>query len=264
MTNITISTLTAMKKRGEKIAMLTVYDAAFAHVLSTAGVDVLLVGDSLGMVCQGHTTTIPVTMENMVYHTRCVAKGNLAAFLLSDMPYQSCADPQLALANAAALMQAGAMMVKIEGGAWCVPVVRYLTERGIPVCLHLGLTPQSVHQLGGFKVQGRAQSTADQLYRDALASVEAGAQMLLLECVPQALAAQVTAAVDVPVIGIGAGPGCDGQVLVLHDMLGLTDGASFTFVKNFMTGAGSIAEAIRLYVDDVKSCCFPTMEHSFV
>jgi len=162
------------------------------------------------------------------------------------------------------LMRAGAMMVKIEGGAWCVPIVEYLTERGIPVCLHLGLTPQSVHQLGGFKVQGRNSNQAEQVYRDAMSSVEAGAQMLLLECVPHPLAAKITAAVDVPVIGIGAGVDCDGQVLVLHDMLGLTSDSPYCFVKNFMTAAGSIEEAIRAYVADVKSCCFPTMEHSFV
>lgn len=261
---LTVSDFLAYKQRGEKISMLTVYDATFAALLVETGVEILLVGDSLGMVVQGHGTTVPVTMEDMVYHTRAVVSGAAGgAFVISDMPFQSYDDEKSALLNATRLMQAGAMMVKMEGGRWLLPMVRYLTERGIPVCGHIGLTPQSVHQLGGFKVQGRGEGQAAQLREDAQGLVEAGAQMLVLECVPALLAKQISESVEIPTIGIGAGPACDGQVLVLHDMLGLTPGKSFRFVRDFMLPGTSIKEAIINYIKAVKASEFPAEEHCF-
>ncbi len=264
MKTLTIADLIALKQRSEKITMLTVYDATFASLIAGLGVEILLVGDSLGMVVQGHNTTVPVTVDDMVYHTRCVAAGcQRGAFIVGDLPFQSYDSPQTALQSAARLMQAGATMVKLEGGAWVLPIVEYLTQRGIPVCAHIGLTPQSVHQLGGFKVQGREAEAAAQLRADAIALQTAGAQLLVLECVPRQLAADVTASLTIPTIGIGAGPECDGQVLVLHDMLGITPGKSFKFVRDFMANGGTIKEAIAAYIAAVKSIEFPAEEHCF-
>ncbi len=260
---VTLSTLKAMRERGEKIAVLTAYDASFARLMDEAGVDVVLVGDSLGMVVQGHGSTLPVKLSEMSYHTRCVARGVKRAFIMADLPFATYQQsPQQAYASAARLMAAGAHMVKLEGGAVMVETVRFLTGRGIPVCAHLGLLPQSVNQLGGYKVQGREEADAKQLLADALAMQQAGAGMLLLEAVPAKLAAEVTASLSIPTIGIGAGPDCSAQVLVMYDMLGLYPHAP-RFSKNFMEGTGSVAAAFAAYVQAVKSGDFPGAEHSF-
>ncbi|MGY1490397.1 3-methyl-2-oxobutanoate hydroxymethyltransferase [Methylobacillus pratensis] len=256
--------LQQMKARGEKIAVLTSYDVSFAALSDKAGVEVLLVGDSLGMTIQGHASTLPVSLRDMEYHTRCVANGVQNAFVVTDMPFGSFQkNPEQAFENAALLMAAGAQMVKVEGGAIMLETVRFLVERGIPVCGHLGLTPQSVHQFGGYRVQARDEAAARQLLEDAKALAAAGAGMLVLEMVPAALAAAVSQAVQIPVIGIGAGKYCDGQVLVLQDMLGIYAGKSPRFVRNFMQGAGSIEQAISDYVAAVKAQTFPDAEHSF-
>lgn len=260
---ITIATLVQMRARSEKIAMLTCYDASFAAIMDRCGVDTLLVGDSLGMVVQGHDTTLPVTLTDICYHTACVARGNRAALLIADMPFGFYATPERALENAAVLMRAGAEMVKLEGGAWLIPTVRMMVERGIPVCAHLGLTPQSVHQLGGFKVQAKTETAAEQLLADAIALQEAGASLLVLEAIPRALADRVTEALLIPTIGIGAGPGCAGQVLVMHDMLGAFPGHRPKFVKNFMENQTDISAAISAYVSAVKQGRFPAPEHCF-
>ena len=255
---LTLHRLDQMRAANEKIAMLTCYDAAFSRLLDDAGVDVLLVGDSLGMVIQGNRSTLPVSIADMVYHTRCVAGGNRTAWVIADMPFGSYQESAAqAVQGATLLMQAGAHMVKIEGGGWTVPIVRFLVERGIPVCAHLGFTPQSVHALGGYRIQGRGEAAAAELQRQAQDLVEAGAQMLVLELVPALLARNLTASLAVPVIGIGAGSGCHGQVLVTHDMLNITHGRLPRFVRNFMEGSGSIQEAIRLFVAEVKSGAFP-------
>ena len=255
---ITLHRLRAMHAAGEKIAMLTCYDATFARVLDAAGVDILLVGDSLGMVLQGKPSTLPVTLDEMAYHVRCVARGNRSAWILGDLPFGSYhASTNQAITSAAALMQAGAQMVKLEGGGWTVPLVRQLVERGIPVCAHLGLTPQSVHALGGWRVQGRDDAAAEALRRDAHALAEAGAAMLVLELVPSTLARTLTESLPIPVIGIGAGAGCSGQVLVLHDMLGLAPGRPPRFVRDFMEEGGRIEDAVRRYVRAVKDGSFP-------
>lgn len=260
----TLSTLKTMHDRGEKIAMLTCYDASFAALLEAQGVDVLLVGDSLGMVLQGHDSTLPVALDDMVYHTACVARGSKTAFIIADMPFgTSQISPQQTFAHAARLMVAGAQMVKIEGGEEMAETVRFLTTRGIPVCAHIGLTPQSVHQLGGYKVQGRSEDDAKRIVSDALALQHAGAGMIILEAVPAALALDITAALSIPTIGIGAGASCSGQVLVLYDMLDIYPGKKARFVKNYMQGAASIADAVSLYVAEVKNGSFPTQEHSF-
>lgn len=256
--------LQQLKERGEKIAVLTSYDASFAALSDKAGVDVLLVGDSLGMTIQGYTSTLPVSLRDMEYHTRCVAKGVQQAFIVTDMPFGSYQiNPEQAFENAALLMAAGAQMVKVEGGSIMLDTVRFLVERGIPVCGHLGLTPQSVHQFGGYRVQARDEAAARQLLDDAKALATAGAGMLVLEMVPTALAAAVSQAIKIPVIGIGAGKYCDGQVLVLQDMLGIYAGKSPRFVRNFMQGAASIQQAISDYVAAVKAQTFPDTEHSF-
>ncbi|RQO59818.1 3-methyl-2-oxobutanoate hydroxymethyltransferase [Paucibacter sp. KBW04] len=262
---VTLQRLLDMHASGDKIAMLTCYDAAFATLLDEAGVDVLLVGDSLGNVLQGETSTVPVSLEAMVYHTRCVARGRKNAWVIGDLPFDSYqASPQEAWKSAAALFKAGAHMVKLEGGGWTAPVVRFLVERGIPVCAHLGLTPQTVTMLGGFKVQGRDDAAAAHLKRQAIELAEAGAQMLVLEMVPAPLAADLAKTLKIPVIGIGAGVGCSGQVLVLHDMLDVTPGRRPRFVKNFMAGASSVQDAVARYVAEVKAQTFPQNDlHSY-
>ncbi|MBI5438089.1 MAG: 3-methyl-2-oxobutanoate hydroxymethyltransferase [Nitrosomonadales bacterium] len=260
----TLTTLQTMRGKDEKIAVLTCYDASFAALLEAQGVDVLMVGDSLGMVLQGHETTLPVSLDDMVYHTACVARGSKQAFIVGDMPFGTFqVSPQETFAHAAKLMAAGAQMVKLEGGAAMAETVRFLAGRGIPVCGHIGLTPQSVHQLGGYRVQGKASAAALKLLEDATALEQAGAGMLVLEAVPALLAAEITAALSIPTIGIGAGAACSGQVLVLHDMLDVYPGKKARFVKNFMRGAGSIAEAVKNYVAEVKAGEFPAQEHSF-
>jgi len=255
---MTLHRLRQMYAAGDKIAMLTCYDATFAHVLDAAGVDVLLVGDSLGMVLQGQASTLSVSMDQMTYHTECVARGNRTAWIIADMPFGSYQESaEQALRNAVRLMQAGAHMVKIEGGGWTAPVIRFLVERGIPACAHLGFTPQSVHALGGHRVQGRDEAAAGLLREQAAQLVEAGAAMLVLEMVPAGLARELTQALSIPVIGIGAGAGCSGQVLVLHDMLGITRGAMPRFVRNFLDGRTSVESALGAYVADVKAGRFP-------
>lgn len=261
---ITIQTLRTLKQRGEKFACLTAYDASFARVLDDAGVEVLLVGDSLGMVIQGQATTLPVTLADMVYHTRCVSRVRQRALVIADMPFMSAATPPRALGNAERLMQeGGAHMVKIEGGRVNEETVQHLSRHGIPVCAHLGLLPQAVHKTGGYRVQGREAQAAAALHEDALRLVQAGADCLLLECVPAGLAAAVTAAVEVPVIGIGAGPDCDGQVLVLYDMLGITPGRRPRFSHDFLADAGGVPAAIEAYVQAVKQGRFPGPGHTF-
>ena len=255
---LTLHRLRAMHAEGEKIAMLTCYDASFARLLDAAGVDVLLVGDSLGMVLQGRPSTLPVTLQEMAYHTACVARGNRSAWIVGDLPFGSYQGSEdAAVDSAVALMQAGAHMVKLEGGGWTAPLVRRLAERGIPVCAHLGLTPQSVHALGGWRVQGRDDGGAGTLRRHAQELAEAGAAMLVLELMPSALARAITESLPIPVIGIGAGAGCSGQVLVLHDMLGLGTGKRPRFVRDFLADSGSLDAAIRSYVAAVKDGSFP-------
>lgn len=258
---VTLRRLQSMHASGERIAMMTCYDATFARVLDEAGIDCLLVGDSLGMVLQGEATTAPVTLEQMAYHTRSVARGNRHAWVIADMPFGSYeGSREQAMRSAATLTQAGAQMVKLEGGGWTVETVRFLSERGIPVCAHLGLTPQSVHALGGWRVQGRSAEAAEKLQREATELADAGASMLVLELVPAALGAQVTRSLAIPVIGIGAGPQCSGQVLVLHDALGLGPGTAPRFVRNFMHGASGVPDAVRRYVDAVRVAAFPDPE----
>lgn len=260
----TVTTLRKMKQDNEKIVMLTAYDSSFGRVLDEQGVDVILIGDSLGMVIQGHPTTIPVTVDDMIYHTRAVSAIAQTALVLADLPFMSYTSPEMALRNCARLMQeSDAHMVKLEGGAPQVETVKQLTHHGVPVCAHLGLQPQSVHKLGGYRVQGREEAVAKQMREDALALQDAGADMILLECVPEVLATAITQAVEVPVIGIGAGRGCDGQVLVLHDMLGITPRAP-RFSLNFMQEGRNIPQAIRAYVEAVKNGSFPADAHCFV
>lgn len=260
---VTISKLQEMRQAGEKIAVLTAYDASFAALMDQAGIDVILIGDSLGNIVQGETSTLPVTIEHMVYHTNCVAKGQASAFLIADMPFGSYSTPEQAMQSAAQLMRAGAHMVKLEGGAWLAETVKFLVERSVPVCAHLGLLPQSVHTLGGFKVQGKSTESAQTLINDAKALQEAGAQLLVLEAIPSELGKKVTESIQIPTIGIGAGPDCSGQVLVMHDMLGAFPGRSPKFVKNFLSGQSSIEEAFKCYVQEVKTGKFPGPEHCF-
>ncbi|WP_109514867.1 3-methyl-2-oxobutanoate hydroxymethyltransferase [Pseudomonas ovata] len=260
----TVTSLQALKLKGEKITMLTCYDATFAHTASTAGVEVLLVGDSLGMVLQGHDSTLPVSTADMAYHVACVKRGNQGALIVADLPFMANATVEHTLLNSAALMQAGAHMVKVEGAAWLADSIRHLTDRGIPVCAHMGLTPQTVNVMGGYKVQGRLEAQARQMRADAITLEQAGAAMILLECVPAELAEEITHAVKIPVIGIGAGNATDGQVLVLHDMLGLSiSGRVPKFVRNFMIGQPDIQSAIQAYVSAVKDTSFPAPEHGF-
>jgi 3-methyl-2-oxobutanoate hydroxymethyltransferase len=260
---VTIPGLIAQRQQGEKITMLTCYDASFAALMDRCGVEMLLIGDSLGMVSQGHNSTLPVTVADIAYHTASVARGNKSALVLSDMPFGSYATPESAFHNAVQLIQAGAQMVKLEGGSWLAPTVKFLTERSIPVCAHLGLTPQSVHQLGGYKVQGKTNQAADLLKSDALALQAAGATVLVLEAIPSSLGKEVTDLLAIPTIGIGAGPDCSGQVLVMHDLLGVFPGRKAKFVKNFMEGQTSIDAAVQAYVAAVKDRSFPAPEHCF-
>jgi 3-methyl-2-oxobutanoate hydroxymethyltransferase len=261
---VNVATLRDMKQAREPIACLTAYDASFAQLVDMAGTDVVLVGDSLGMVVQGHDTTVPVTMDHMVYHTRCVARALQRAFLIADMPFMSYTTPAQALDNAVRLMQeAGAMMVKLESGQAQLSVVEYLAQQDIPVCAHLGLKPQSVHKIGGFKVQGRDHDKAQRMVEDARALEAAGADLILLECVPRDVGDAIQAALKAPVIGIGAGAGVDGQILVIYDILGITQGRTPRFVKNFMQGRDSILEGVRSYVRAVKDRSYPAEEHTF-
>ncbi|SIT36089.1 3-methyl-2-oxobutanoate hydroxymethyltransferase [Paraburkholderia piptadeniae] len=260
---VTVPKLQAMRAAGEKIAMLTCYDASFAALLDRAGVDVLLIGDSLGNVLQGQSTTLPVTLDDIAYHTACVARAQPSALIVADMPFGTYGTPADAFASAVKLMQAGAQMVKLEGGEWLADTVRFLVERAVPVCAHVGLTPQSVHAFGGFKVQGKTEAGASQLLRDARAMQDAGAQLIVMEAMPTLLAAEVTTQLRIPTIGIGAGVECSGQVLVLHDMLGIFPGKRPRFVKDFMQGQPSILAAVETYVRAVKDGTFPGPEHTF-
>lgn len=262
MKKISINDLMKWKQEGRKFATSTAYDASFAQLFESQEMPVLLVGDSLGMVLQGETSTLPVTVEELAYHTRCVRAGSPNCLLMADMPFMSYATPEQACENAATLMRAGANMVKIEGGDWLVDTVKMLTERAVPVCAHLGLTPQSVNIFGGFKVQGREQDKADRMVRDALALQESGAQIILLECVPKELAARITEVCDVPVIGIGAGNATDGQILVMHDMFGIAANYMPKFSKNFLAETGDMRKAVAKYKEDVESGAFPGDAHT--
>ncbi|MEC9376368.1 MAG: 3-methyl-2-oxobutanoate hydroxymethyltransferase [Pseudomonadota bacterium] len=261
---VNVSTLGKMKKNKEPIACLTAYDASFAQLVDQAGTDLVLVGDSLGMVVQGHDTTVPVTVEDIIYHSKLVSRGLRRAFLVADMPFMSYTNPDQALENAVRLMQeGGAMMVKLEGGEGQISVVEYLSRHDIPVCAHLGLKPQSVHKIGGFKVQGRDAEQAKLMNQDALALQDAGADIVLLECVPNEVGLIVTEALEVPVIGIGAGPSVDGQILVIYDMLGITQGRMPRFVENFMSETDNILDALQGYVQSVKKRNYPASKHCF-
>ena len=260
---LTLTDLKKIQDRSEKLVMLTCYDASFATLCDTAGVELLLIGDSLGMVVQGHDSTLPVSLEQMAYHVGMVARGSQRGMIIADMPFGTYQEsPAQALANAVKLMAVGAQLVKLEGGRTMLDTIRFLVDRGIPVCGHVGLTPQSVHQFGGYKVQGRGDA-AQQVFDDALAVQEAGAAMVVLEAIPSTLASEVTKNLTIPTIGIGAGADTDGQVLVLYDMLDIYPGRKARFVRNFMDGAPSVGEAIKRYVAAVKDGSFPTPEHGF-
>lgn len=259
---LTVNDLAAMKQRGEKITCLTAYDASFSALIDKVGVDMMLVGDSLGMVIQGHETTVPVTITDMVYHTRCVSHAKRRAFIIADLPFMSYTTPEMAATNAALLMQVGgAQMVKLEGAR--VDIVSFLVNQGVPVCGHLGLLPQSIYRLGGYAVQGKEPAEAAKILADAQALQEAGASLVVLECVPAMLAREMSTQLRIPVIGIGAGIDCDGQVLVLHDMLNIGIIKRPRFSRNFMKEAASIEEAIHAYHQAVKQRQFPMPEHSF-
>jgi 3-methyl-2-oxobutanoate hydroxymethyltransferase len=260
---ITISKLLAMRAEGEKITMLTAYDSTMSALLNRCGIETILIGDSLGNVIQGHSSTTPVTVEQVAYHTECVARANSYAFIIADLPFASYGDPVQALDSAAELMRAGADMVKLEGGDWQIDIIQYLVERSVPVCAHLGLLPQSVHILGGYKVQGKSKDAASLMLEQAIACEQAGAQMIVLEAIPSSLGKLITESLSIPTIGIGAGGDCSGQVLVLQDMLGISPGKPPKFVKNFMDGHASIEAAVKAYVREVKSGKFPGPEHGF-
>ena len=263
MATMTISTLQKMKQQGQKIASLTAYDASFAKLMTAEGVDFMLVGDSLGNVVQGLNSTVPVTMADMIYHTQLVRRGASEAFVIADMPFMSYASPNQAYDNAAQLMQAGANMVKLEGGDWLIDTIKGLTTRGVPVCAHLGLLPQSVNVLGGYKVQGKQQQQADDTLNQALALEQAGAQLVVLECIPSSLGKRISDALTVPTIGIGAGPDTDGQILVMHDMLGINSDYLPKFAKNFLAESGSLSGAFSTYVEQVRDGTFPGPEHCY-
>ncbi len=263
MKNVSINTLMAWKQEGRKFATSTAYDASFAQLFEEAEMPALLVGDSLGMVLQGESSTLPVSIDDVAYHTRCVRAGSPNCLLLADMPFMTYATPEQACENAGKLMQAGANMVKLEGGQWLCDTVRMLTERAVPVCAHLGLTPQSVNIFGGFKVQGRDEERAEQMVQDAIDLQNSGAQLLVLECVPASLAKRITETLTIPVIGIGAGNDTDGQILVMHDMFGIAANYMPKFSKNFLAETGDIRSAITQYMEDVQSQTFPGPEHTF-
>lgn len=260
---VTISKLLSMHAEGERITMLTAYDSTMSALLNRCGVESILIGDSLGNVIQGHSSTTPVTIEQMAYHTACVARSNTHAFIIADLPFASYGEPAQALESAAQLMRAGADMVKLEGGDWQIEIIQHLVERSVPVCAHLGLLPQSVHLLGGYKVQGKSKDAASLMLEQAIACEQAGAQMIVLEAIPSSLGKQITETLSIPTIGIGAGPDCSGQVLVLQDMLGISPGKPPKFVKNFLDGHSSIEAAVKAYVREVKSGKFPGPEHGF-
>jgi 3-methyl-2-oxobutanoate hydroxymethyltransferase len=259
----TVASLLKMKQANEKIAALTAYDASFAKLFDQQDLEVILIGDSLGMVLQGMDDTLSVSVDEIAYHTKCVRAGADKAFVIADMPFMSYSEPAVAYKNAARLMQSGASMVKVEGGEWLLETISGLIERSVPVCGHLGLTPQSVHVLGGFKIQGREKSQADQLLSAALALEAAGIQLLVLECVPSSLAKLVSEKLSIPVIGIGAGPNTDGQILVMHDMLGISANYMPKFSKNYLLETGNIAESVKQYISEVKTQSFPGPEHTF-
>jgi 3-methyl-2-oxobutanoate hydroxymethyltransferase len=261
---VNVATLQKMKADGEAIACLTAYDASFSMLVDAAGVDLILVGDSLGMVIQGHDTTVPVTVTDIIYHTKNVARGLTRAFLVADMPFMSYADPGQALANSVLLMQeGGAMMIKLEGGDGQLDIVEHLAKHDIPVCAHIGLKPQSVHKIGGFRVQGREPEQAKEMLKGAKRLQDCGADIVLLECVPNEVGEAIHKGIDLPVIGIGAGPHVDGQILVVYDMLDITPGRKPRFVRNFMSGTDTPLEALRNYVKAVKDRSYPGPEHCF-
>ena len=263
MKKVTVSSLLAKKQAGEKITALTAYDASFAKMFDEQGIDVMLIGDSLGMVLKGDDDTLAVTVENIAYHTQSVRRGTDRAFVIADMPFMSYANPNATYENAAILMAAGASMVKLEGGTWLAESITGLNQRGVPVCGHLGLTPQSVHVFGGFKVQGRDEDKAQQLLEDAIALERAGIQLLVLECVPTSLGKKVSEALTIPVIGIGAGNQTDGQILVMHDMFGVSANYMPKFSKNYLSETGDLRQAVSQYIEEVQSGAFPSSAHSF-
>lgn len=263
MAKNTVSTLQKLKRQGDKIVAITAYDASFAKIFDDAGMHVILIGDSLGMVLQGNSDTLNVTVDDIAYHTRCVTSVTEKSFVIADMPFMSYATPEDAYKNAAVLMRAGASMVKVEGDDWLFETIAGLTQRSVPVCAHLGLTPQSVHVFGGFKVQGREQEAADKMVEHALKLEQAGAQLLVLECIPSVLAQRISEALTIPTIGIGAGPDTDGQILVMHDVLGISAGYIPKFSKNFLAETGNIPDAVNKYITDVQSGNYPQKEHGF-
>ncbi|MCF2862168.1 3-methyl-2-oxobutanoate hydroxymethyltransferase [Pseudoalteromonas sp. Cnat2-41] len=263
MAKISVSTLAKKKQAGEKITSLTAYDASFAKLFADNGVDAVLVGDSLGMVLQGSDDTLAVSIEDIAYHTRCVRAGSRDLFVIADMPFMTYNTVSASCENAAKLMRAGANMVKVEGGEWLHDSIQALTQQGVPVCGHLGLTPQSVHVFGGFKIQGRDQAQAQKMIADAQALEQAGAQLLVLECIPSALAKAITDAVSIPTIGIGAGNQTDGQILVMHDLVGISAGYIPKFSKNFLAETGNMPAAVQKFCEDVKSGAFPGPDHEF-
>ncbi|BBN82735.1 3-methyl-2-oxobutanoate hydroxymethyltransferase [Pseudoalteromonas sp. A25] len=263
MAKVTVSTLAKMKKQQKKITALTAYDASFAKLFHDNGVDIILVGDSLGMVLQGSEDTLSVSNNDIAYHTRCVRAGSKELFVIADMPFMTYSNPTQTCENAAQLMRAGANMVKLEGGEWLLDSIRALTQQGIPVCGHLGLTPQSVNVFGGFKIQGRQDEQADRMVADAKALEEAGAQLLVVECIPSPLAKRISDELSIPVIGIGAGKETDGQILVMHDLVGISAGYIPKFSKNFLAETGNMPDAVKKYCQDVQSGAFPTSEHEF-
>jgi len=263
MAKITTSTLIKMKQQDEKISTITAYDASFAKIFDQAGIHAILIGDSLGMVLQGQDDTLPVTIDEMAYHTKCVRNGSENTLIIGDMPFMSYATKEQALTNATKLMQSGASMVKMEGGSWLVDTIKSLVERGIPVCAHLGLTPQSVHVFGGFKVQGRDESKANEMIEHAKQLEAAGAQLLVLECIPASLGKAISEAISIPTIGIGAGKDTDGQILVMHDALGISCSYMPKFSRNFLIDTGDIKKAVELYIEEVSLGNFPAKEHIF-
>jgi len=263
MKNITLATLLKMKQQDKKISCITAYDASFASLFSDAGMEVLLIGDSLGMVLQGANDTLPVTVEDICYHTRCVSAGNKHSLIIADMPFMSYATPEQTYANAALLMQAGANMVKVEGGSWLIDSIKGLTQRSVPVCGHLGLTPQSVHIFGGYKIQGREQEQAELMLKQAKELETAGISLLVLECIPSKLAKIISQALTIPVIGIGAGKETDGQILVMHDAFGISKDFVPSFSKNFLEETGDIRKAVALYIEHVQNGLFPEEQHTF-